>query len=352
MKTMNKILSLCLAVVLVGCSSKDSSGTHPGEYAPIIPFETSDTRVKHVGLISDQNLRMEVESGLMDLSKKHFAPGEVEYKTHTLLNFDELDATDGSRGLLGTLRDDNPVGLNPSRNIPFDTGNGEVKEATILVDIYELDWYANDKLKGISLAMVVSDKVGPDGSEVEITSEKLKNYIEVSSGQLVNYMRQRFNEVSTNVPIYVAAYALDSTGVTNGGYFYDGIFSGTSSHFSSLNEKWVLVPSDEFATFDPVTSTEFATYKEDLRNVLPDYTYITGKAKYNGKNLVRLDLEVTAHAKTAAEILAITQIANKSLAVFENLECQYQVKIINDDEVYGLINRQVDTKETTISTTF
>ena len=30
------------------------------------------------------------------------------------MDYDELDATDGSRGLLGTNRDENPNGLNPS----------------------------------------------------------------------------------------------------------------------------------------------------------------------------------------------------------------------------------------------
>ena len=95
-----------------------------------------------------------------------------------------MDATDGSRGLLGTLRDDNPNGLNPSRDEAFDTGNGEVTGATILVDIYELDWYnTNDNLRGISLALVVNDEVEDDaGNTYEITKEKLQNYIEVTAG--------------------------------------------------------------------------------------------------------------------------------------------------------------------------
>lgn len=152
------VISLCLSGCM-GTSTNDTLALQAGDYVAMLPFESSDTRVKHVGLISDQDIRIEIESGLMDLSKQYFDPSSVGYRTHTFLDFDELDATDGSRGLLGTLRDDNPNGLNPSRDEAFDTGNGEVTGATILVDIYELDWYnTNDNLRGISLALVVMMK--------------------------------------------------------------------------------------------------------------------------------------------------------------------------------------------------
>lgn len=355
MHKISKWIVLCLVFVLAGCqstSSNDSLALQAGDYAAILPFQTSDTRVKHVGLSSNQNLRMEVESGLMDLSKQYFSPSEVGFRTHVFLDFDELDATDGSRGLLGTLRDDNPNGLNPSRDEPFDTGNGMATNATILIDIYELDWYANEDLKGISLALVVGDEIENEDGTFKIEKDKLKNYIEVSAGKLVNHMRERFNDISSKVPIYIAAYSLDSSKETYGGFFYEGYFKDSSGSYKEINEDWVLIPSSEFSTLDPVTSTQFATFKDDIKNVVPDYTYVTGKAKYENGKVSKIFLEVSAHAKTAGEILAVSQTANSSLSVFDNTECEYVVTIKNDDQVYAMINRDLDSNKTQVITNF
>lgn len=347
------VISLCLSGCM-GTSTNDTLALQAGDYVAMLPFESSDTRVKHVGLISDQDIRIEIESGLMDLSKQYFDPSSVGYRTHTFLDFDELDATDGSRGLLGTLRDDNPNGLNPSRDEAFDTGNGEVTGATILVDIYELDWYnTNDNLRGISLALVVNDEVEDDaGNTCEITKEKLQNYIEVTAGKLVNYMRERFNDISARIPIYIAAYSLDSSQESLGGYFYEGMFEGSSGSYNSLDEEWILVPSTQLTTDDPTTAEQFNTFKEDIQNVLPDYTYVTGKAKYENGNLVKLQLDITSHGKTAGEILAVCQTANSSLSVFTSMDCEYQITITNDDTVYAMINRDIDSTETNVNTRF
>lgn len=52
----------------MGTSTNDTLALQAGDYVAMLPFESSDTRVKHVGLISDQDIRIEIESGLMDLS--------------------------------------------------------------------------------------------------------------------------------------------------------------------------------------------------------------------------------------------------------------------------------------------
>ena len=299
-----------------GCSTistNDTLALKAGDYVAMLPFESSDTRVKHVGLISDQDLRIEIESGLMDLSKQYFDPSSVSYRTHVFLDFDELDATDGSRGLLGTLRDDNPNGLNPARDEPFDTGNGEVMQATILVDLYELDWYtSNDTLKGISMALVVNDEIeDPDGNLVAIKKDKLKNYIEVTAGKLVNYMRERFNDISARVPIYIAAYSLDSSEESLGGYFYEGMFEKSSGKYDDLNEKWVLVPSVQFTNDDPTTSEQFTAFKQDIQNVLPDYTYVTGKAKYENDSFYVIGNIEKTHECVKMITTAIHELSKK-----------------------------------------
>lgn len=330
--------------MLTGCStlnSNQSTALSSDEYAAILPYETSDTRVKHVGLVSDIDVRLQMEQGLMDLSKAHFSPSEVAYKTHAFLDFDTLDATDGSRGLLGTVRDANPNGLNPSSDEEFDTGNGTVTQAVILVDIYELDWYANDDLKGISLGLVVNDQLEQDGQEYQITEDRMKDYIEVTSSKLVNYMRERFNEISMSVPIYIAAYQLNHQDTQSlGGYVYEGYFEGNNASYASINEDWIQMPSNDLLTIDEDLADAFTTYKNEINSVLADYSYVVGQTKFENEEAVKCTIDVTTHGKTASEILAVIQVAKEQMKLFTNTDCEYLVRIINENEVYAMIQRK------------
>ncbi len=445
MRTINKLCLALATLALTACSASSNKGVvNPiAEYEAMTPFQFSDTRVKHVGLISDMDLRIQMEQGLMDLSKDYFSPQDVGFRTHVFLDFDTLDATDGglisdmdlriqmeqglmdlskdyfspqdvgfrthvfldfdtldatdgSRGLLGTNRDDNPNGLNPAREEAFETGNGLVTGATILLDIYELDFYKNDHLKGISLAMVVNDSLEQDGQDYLITEEVMQNYLEVTSNKLVSYMRERYNEIAKNIPIYIAAYQLNTQDDSSKGHFmYEGLFQDNKSQFSKIEEEWVNIPSSNFTKIDAKTADEFNTFKQDIATVLPDQTYVVGTARYEKKALKKMDLTVTAHGKTASEILAVTfkqdiatvlpdqtyvvgtaryekkalkkmdltvtahgKTASEILAVcqtiqegmdtFTDTDCTYLITVYNDEEVYAMIQRLKNTKETTI----
>ena len=73
----NKLLIGLLAMSLCACSTgnkNQANALDEDSYQAILPYESSDTRSKHVGLIQDTDLRVEMESGLMDLSKKYFSP--------------------------------------------------------------------------------------------------------------------------------------------------------------------------------------------------------------------------------------------------------------------------------------
>ena len=349
----NKWVIGLFAICLCGCSVVNKNQTTSLEqdtYKAILPYEASDTRSKHVGLIQDADLRIEMESGLMDLSKKYFSCSDVAYKTHQFLDYDKLDATDGSRGLLGTVRDDNPNGLNPSADEEFDTGNGVVTNATILVDIYELDWYSNNNLKGISLGLVVNGELNDaNGNSVQITDEKMKNYLEVTFSKLTSYMHERFNEINKNIPIFVAAYRLDDSNTTGkGGYVYEGYYKGGQGEFSSIKQEWVLVPSSRFTELDSTASSELTQFTEDISKVLPDNTYITGEAKFESKKMKKLNLKITAHGKTAGEVLAVIEDVKDKMSTFKSTKCQYLITVSNGDTVYALIERKTGSTDCTV----
>lgn len=348
-----RLLPLAAAMILTGCASSTSSVTS-STYKAILPYETNDTRVKHVGLINSQDVRTEVERGLMDLSRQYFSPDDVSYKTHTFLTYDELDATDGSHGLLGTLRDDNPNGLNPNNNEAFDTGNGSVQGGLILADLYELDWYKADKLSGISLALVVNDEIDKDGTVYKIADAQMRSYLEFTANKLVSYMRERFNDVPASVPILVAAYELNSEdSENNGGYMYEGYFGPNANNgtFSAVDEKTVVVPGTDFTQLDPQLAAEFNTFKEDMRNVLSDNTFVTGTCRFLDNKPTRLDITVETNGKMYSEALAASQCAEEKMSTFTNTDVEYHILIVNNGTTFAAGQRFAGSNKLHIVTT-
>lgn len=348
----------CIAcsLALTGCMSFNSNETkalNNDDYAAILPHESTDTRVKHISLIQDFDVRVQVEKGLMDLSKKHFPVNQVAFKTHEFLDYDELDATDGSRGLLGTLRDNNPNGLNPSNNEQFDTGNGITQGGVILVDLYELDWYKRDDLNGISIGLIVNDQIEQNGKIYPITDEKMKGYIEVTCSKLVNYMRERFNEIGKNVPIYIGVYELnhDPLAKSHGGYMYEAYFTGNQHTFNELNEEYITIPSAAFTAKNAEMAEEFNQFKQKVSTVLPDTTYVVGEGRFDNGSIKEVQLTITTHGKMVGEILAATQTVKENLKLFENTDCDYRIQVINNDKLFAMMHRKAGSKHCDIITT-
>lgn len=339
-------LALLLGSTLfAGCQNSAAVQTvqplKPGDYAAVLPYDTSDTRGKHIGLISDIDIRTQLEMGLMELSKNYFPSSEVAFKNHAFLDYDELDSTDGSRGLLGTLRDNNPNGLNPGSDEDFDTGNGIVKGPILVNDLYELDFYSQNQLKGIAIGLAVPDAVDDNGKRVEITREKMEEFLRATGAKIVSYMRERFNEVTADVPILIAAYQLNTNedDPSKGGYIYTEYFNGSSQTDTSVDEQYLLVPSTSFSQAQPQMAEEFLTFRQAVSKVLPDTTFTTGQAQIQNGTVIKLTLTVSAYGKTVGEILAVIQSVREQLSVFQSQECLYKVIIKNNGEICALLDR-------------
>lgn len=347
MKKTLRALILAGLLALAGCSSElvqTAAGLKPGDYPAILPYSTSDMRGKHVGLINDIDIRVQLEQGLMDYSKAYFPPNDVAYTTHHFLDYDELDATDGSRGLLGTLRDNNPNGLNPSADEQFDTGNGIVTAPILISDLYELDFYSGDTLKGISIGLAVADAVEKDGQRVEITREKMEDFLRSSGTKIVSYMRERFNEITPDVPILIGAYQLntDESDSEKGGYIYLEYFDGSESSFQSIEEDYILVPSAAFTEKEPEMAAQFDSFRHEVSVILSDSTFTTGEAKLQDGTVVRMTLNITAHGKTVGEIRAVIQSIREKLSLFTSEKCAYKVIIKNNGDICALMDREPD----------
>lgn len=343
------LLSFIVCLFFTGCKGSTPQTTtplKPGDYAALLPYTTSDTRGKHIGLINDIDIRLQLEQGLMDLSKSYFPSDEVAFRSHVFLDYDELDSTDGSRGLLGTLRDNNPNGLNPSTDETFDTGNGLVEGPILVLDLYELDFYAGNTLKGISIGIAIPDVIEENGQTFEISHEKALEFVKATGMKVVSYLRDRFNEIPRDLPIMVAGYQLNSvSNVSKGGFIYLEYFNGAQSESKEIQEEYVLVPSTTFSQLEPEMAQQFSDFRQEISRILSDATFTTGQAYLQNNQVQKLTLTVSAYGKTISEVWAVIQSVQEKLSLFESQSCLYKVIIENNGEICALMDRNPGTMQ-------
>lgn len=360
------LLCTCFIVVLTGCDSKKNTESEVSleqtqaisedEYAALLPYKSSDASTKHAQVQSNLNTNLTdtfaIGTGLKNLSKEHFSPSTYAYRENQFLTYDALDAY-LSTGLLGRESEKNANGMNPKVGFEFSTDKGKQKitsKDVLLLDIYELDWYSSNELKGLSLALVLYDKIGDEPNQATISETDLKTYGEDISRKVVNYLRKTHPEIGSNMPIYVTLYNTSSTDKSlPGSYFREAMFeSKTTASFRDIKDEWALFPTAAGSNLDSTTSAQFTTFKNSLKQFFPDDISVIGKAHFIDKQLKTLKIEVVLHAKTSAEVDAAIQYINSNLSTFTSKSYEIKVDISCDDVHVAAIERLKNTGKTTV----
>ncbi len=126
------------------------------------------------------------------------------------------------------------------------------------------------------------------------------------------------------------------------GWFAQGAAQGK---FTAVKETNVTVPSAQFTADAPELAQEFTTFKDDVRSVLSNNTYVTGTCRLLNNEPSRLDLTITTHGKMLSEVMAAAQAVENSFGTFTDTDVEYHVTIINNDEPYALGHRLSQSKE-------
>ena len=77
---------------------------------------------------------------------------------------------------------------------------------------------------------------------------------------------------------------------------------------------------------------------------------MVGEATVEDDKVIQLNMTLTAHGKTASEILAITQAASEKLDVFTEATCTYKVEIITDVGTYAMLSKDSGSDEVHVMT--
>lgn len=358
---------LCAMLVAVsGCSgndekkadkektSEETTAINEGDYSALLPFKPSDAGQKHTQmaqLYGDQSDTIAIGTGLMELSKQHFSPKSYAFRGGVYLDYDTLDSSQDGSGLLGRTSSSNSSGLNPPVGDSFPTDKGDVKitnNDVLLYDIFEYDWYRSKELKGISLALVLNDKLGSSEDPATVKEDKLKAYGEETARKVVNYLRKSKPEIGDNTPIYVTLFNASKADETLPGTFIEDAYfeSKTSAKFSEIKEEWALFPTARATKLDGTNATYFDRYKASFKEFLTQDVDIIGKGHFKNDELTSLNIDVTIHAKSSDEILAGIQLLNERLSIFASNNFKITVTVKADEIIVATITRDKGTNDT------
>lgn len=331
---------------------EETNVIYKGDYAALLPFQTSSARIKHSQLSTGVEETMSLGQGLMELSKEYFDPEDYTYKDSVFLDYSSLDAHSDGDGLLGRTSETNPNGLNPTVGTEFTLTNKKTQKITssdvVLHDIYELDWYKGNELGGISLALVLNSEIGEDNNTNVISDEMLETYGEDIGRKLVSYLRKAKPEIGQKTPILVTLYKKAAVNSPLAGTFISqGYFaSKTVGEFTSISQQRVLLPSDEATQLDGTTASNFSNFLKSYEDLLPDKASTIASALYENQQLVSLKIEVVMYAKTWGEANAAIQTMHSSLKnYFSSKTYGVQLIVRNNDELAAVVTRSKGSSE-------
>lgn len=354
-------LSLAMVLILSGCGKHNSNSIvesttaiKSDEYAAMLPFKSSSSRYIHSSLNTDLRENMVIGSGLMELSKQYFSPKQYAYREGEFLTYDALDATRADRvGLLGRTSEKNPNGMNLPIDTEIETNHGIKKiSATdvLLIDIYEIDWYDDKDLGGISLAIVLNDKIGNSEKPDIVSDEKLRAYGEEVGRKTVNYLRKTHPEIKSKMPIYVALYKQSGVNTTVPGTFIEeaNFVSKTNGTFTKLNEDWAVFPSEKADKLDRNSNTLFQQFASEIKKFFPEDTSVIGTGKFENGYLCSLSIDIGMYAKTWSEANAMIQKVNSSLSIFNDKNVELKVTMKSNGNLIAAIEREKGSTNTTV----
>ena len=313
----------------------ETQSTVSGDYGAALPFRSSDARQKHLVMARSLEDSMYISTGLLDLSKKHVSVSDHVFQEGQFLDYDILDASDLTTGLLGRRSDNNPIGLNPALDTQFDSGNGMITAPLILHDIYEIDFLKAQEVKAVSLAVVLNPKQG----SVTIRDDKLLEYGSTAADEIVETLQSR-EGFPEGTMIYVTLYKSSASDDALPGAFFAERNYNSSNRFSMIDQQWVMFPGSTASALDNVTLQQFNSIADAIHNFLVEDVDMICKGRFDDGLFTELRITINMRAKTGSEATALTQYIKTLLNNFTSFEFRIRVEIKCNGENVALMERE------------
>lgn len=355
-------------IVLAGCSKGNDNEenkivTEPveeGGYRTVYPFEASDAREVHTVMNLSPYDVMSAGKGLERYAKDYFSTDSYYLQDGKLLTRDRLmtnQSENDTEGLLNRNNKENPYGLNPTSGstIPVDDQTTiTVGSNTVpIVDVIEYDFVkdasSDADIEGIAVSIILNPNIVDEKGNQHTLSEKSLRLVGEEAGRkLVDYLKT-LPEVSANTPVMVGLFEINSEDASLGGtYLALGYGSESIDHFESVEEDWVIIPSQAASDIDPQIVSQFNTVKNSLQNVLPNDVGIIGKGFYIDNELDALMLNVETTGKTYSENLSVVQLLVTLMEHFNGDSYQITVKVNANQNTFAMLQRAKGEKDISV----
>ena len=383
------ILLISVLFILAACSNgnqddrKDKSADHPNSanqiatdkdvqgdnYRTLLPFKESKAR----GILQDNMTNgyngEDFERGLLNLSKDVFSTDKYlyqdgQYLSKSTINAylepkftkDEIDKMSESEQKDKNANEN--LGLNPSHHGETDKAKIAKKSPAYLSNILEQDFYGNrDKkgsnIKGMTIGLAMNsvyyyqkEKDGETYSE-NLDDKEIEKQGKSMASEILS--RLRANEDLKDIPIHFAIYKQSGQDSISPGSFIaqttadDG--QTTINHWKSINEKTVLLPSDDADKLNETLNNNFKQFNNNLQSYFTNFTQAAGKVKFVDKKPRQLTVDLPIDYYGQAETIAITQyVTEQANKYFDNID-SYEIHIKDGNTSRALISKSKDDKE-------
>lgn len=322
----------------VGKETETTSQLSGDYYSAIITdgaYKTSMNRGVTLGLNSNVNLKA-FETGLMDLSQKHFSPDSYYFQEGQYINAETTSKW------LGRASEENPEGLNPEDNGKLEPNE---RNPIYLDSLLEQNYMVkNDDgfaLGGISIGLAMNtvdyytQKEFGAEYETKISKEELLAEGKKMADKIVQRLRE--TEGVGDIPIVVGIFEQSTKDNLAGGVYISESISPDGAtkvqDWKSINQKKVIFPtSGEEST----ELSSFENFKSEIENFFPNLSGVTAEALYTDDQIVNMKVSINTQFYGESEIIAFTQnVAEKASSyLLPNIPIEITIKSINGTEAF------------------
>lgn len=328
------LLSLLLILFITGCGKEDNIAPidysiNKNYYDVYKDYKLSADNNYIVSNITSKYDLEEVELGLMRISTEYFSTDKYYYQSGQYLN------KKTQQELLKIL--------NQQEN---ETINGISLLPKYISYIYEQN-YVNSvgKTIGISLGIILNPY------QIYTNENGVVKYIEKDQNDVLNYGKEKANMLLKELKkindfkdkkILLALYLQNSpNSLVPGNYYYEKDANNFNiNDFNKLDEKYYLLPSEEFSNVDTKLSESYTNFENDVTGLLSDYTSVVGKALYSNNKCLEINLNVNIAYPHKGDVLAVSQKIVESIVNNFDFNIYMQVNVKSNNELEAIVLRK------------
>ncbi|MGY3777354.1 CamS family sex pheromone protein [Isobaculum melis] len=311
-------------------------------YRTLVPYKVSTARgVTVENLNSSYNVK-EFETGLLGISQKVFPTDQFIFEEGQHLDREMVTEW------LGRKSEENPNGLNPEDNGNVEpTGRNPMYLAQVLEQDYMVQNGDDISLGGITIGLAMNSidyyrKVAyGDIFKTEISSEDTLAKGKEMADQVISRLREM--EGLSQIPITIAIYEQSSQdSLSPGNYLAYAVSQNGATNvtdWKNVNEKNMVMPSDEAKEEHNDDLTSFANFQTAIQDYFPNLNGVVGNAKYVDNVLSKLTITVNIQFYGEAEIISFTQHVADSVGKFLPNSAAIEVRMISVNGMESFVSR-------------